>query len=490
MRKLSLLLLKSFIGPFIITFVVAMFVLEMQFIWLYMDDLMGKGLSFWTILQLLVFASARIINLALPLAILMSSIMTLGNLAEHYELTSMKSAGISLFRILRPLVVMILLISAGAFFFANNVWPIANLKFRTLLTSIVNQRPAFSLDAGQFYNGIEGVSIRVMSKNDETGEIGDVLIYDHTQYPGNRRVIHAERGSMAQTDDKRFLVLTLNNGTSYDEPLEKGRKRDREHPHIANTFEQQILRIDLASLFFEKVDESLAGKQREMMTVNQLATAVDSLEYRRLRHLDDLERYILNSSKLSTDTVVATPAPSDTDAPILPDYTNYLSPSQKTRSLDIAGKILRSQKTHVENAVVREMAAKRREANQFRIEFHRKFFFAFACIVLFFIGAPLGAIIRKGGIALPAVVALCLFILYYILTISGEKMAKAGNIDPWLGMWFGSLLLIPMAVFLTYKAGTDSAVMDGEVYSRAWNKFVGIFKKSKQPSGARSTTVS
>ncbi|MBM3449070.1 MAG: YjgP/YjgQ family permease, partial [Bacteroidetes bacterium] len=219
-------MLKAYVGPFIITFLIAMFVFEMQFIWLYLDDLLGKGLNATTVLELIFYASARIVNMALPLAVLMSSIMTFGALGENNELTAMKSAGMSLSRIFRPLVVLMLLLSLGSFFFANNMWPIANLKFRTLLFSIVQQRPALSIENGVFYNGIEGVSIRVMDKNPETGVLKDILIYDHrNQNGGNRTVIRASEGEMTQTEDKRFLILTLKNGSTHDEKEESSKPK-------------------------------------------------------------------------------------------------------------------------------------------------------------------------------------------------------------------------------------------------------------------------
>ena len=250
LKKLSLLLLKTFVGPFFVTFMIALFILDMQFLWVYVDDLMGKGLETTVILELMIYASARLVNLALPLAMLMSSIMTMGALAEHYELTAMKSAGIGLMRIMRPLSVTVVCIAIGAFYFSNNVWPIANLKFRTMLFSITKQRPTLNLDDGVFYGGIDGFSIRTAKKDPETGILHDVLIYDHHDSDmGSKTVIRAERGEMKQTDDKRYLLFTLYNGSSYDEQKEPKKKRsDRIFPHIRNTFEEQVMVIDLSSL--------------------------------------------------------------------------------------------------------------------------------------------------------------------------------------------------------------------------------------------------
>ncbi|MFM2196522.1 MAG: hypothetical protein RL092_2122, partial [Bacteroidota bacterium] len=297
-------MLKAYVGPFLITFLIAMFVFEMQFIWLYLDDLLGKGLNPTTVLELIFYASARIVNMALPLAVLMSSIMTFGALGENNELTAMKSAGMSLSRIFRPLVVLMLLLSLGSFFFANNMWPIANLKFRTLLFSIVQQRPALSIENGVFYNGIEGVSIRVMDKNPETGVLKDILIYDHrNQNGGNRTVIRATEGEMSQTEDKRFLILTLKNGSTHDEKEESSKPKrisgssqqhvDRSFPYVNGSFQEMIIRLDLSNLVFKNNDEEIFKNSFEMMTIPQLERAIDSLEIQR----DSLANQITNSSQ-------------------------------------------------------------------------------------------------------------------------------------------------------------------------------------------------
>ncbi|MEO0404506.1 MAG: LptF/LptG family permease, partial [Bacteroidota bacterium] len=305
MNKLAKLLLKAFIGPFIITFLISIFILDMQFLWVYLDELLGKGLETTVILELMVYASARLVNLALPLALLMSSIMTMGALAEHYELTAMKSAGVGLLRILRPLTVTVLIIAISAFFFSNNVWPIANLKFRTILYSITQQRPTLNLDEGVFYGGIDGFSIRTTKKDKDTGMLYDVLIYDHHDADmGNKTVIRAERGEMKQTDDKRYLLFTLYNGYSYDEQKEEKKKRSqRIYPHIHNTFEEQVLVIDLSSLSFNKADENLFKRAYEMMTIAQLDEATDSLAININSRITDLKRFGERNVFLMRDTI-------------------------------------------------------------------------------------------------------------------------------------------------------------------------------------------
>lgn len=446
----------------------------MQFLWKHVDDLMGKGLEMSVILELLLYASAKLVNLALPLAILLSSIMSLGALAENYELTAMKSAGNSLIRILRPLIVFIFIISIGAFYFANNVWPIANLKFRSLLYSVVQQRPAFNLKEGVFYNGIEGFSIRVKNKDKETNELSDVLIYDHRRPErGNRTVIRAESGTMEQTEDKRFLVLTLYNGYSYDEQVDANR-RDPVFPHVKTAFEKDILRMDLSAFEFSKASEDLFANSYDMMSLNQLDDALDTIEFKTNGIRDEMDRYLQRSISLARDSLEL-----PEEAVSKEFFFDQLKFNQQRRAITVAKDYSRKSRSYIERTL-QDIEAKEKFANRHRIEWHRKFFFAFACIVLFFIGAPLGAIIRKGGLGLPTVFAILLFVLYYILTISGEKMVKTGTLEPWMGMWMSTVFLLPLGFWLTYKAATDSSVMDKEVYTRVFKWIAQKLKLKKK----------
>jgi lipopolysaccharide export system permease protein len=431
-----------------------MFIFEMQFIWVYLDDLVGKGIDTLTILQLLVYASARIVNMALPLAILMSSIMTFGTLAENYELTAMKSAGMSLSRILRPLVVFMCALSIFSFVFANNAWPIANLKFRTLLYSIVQQRPTLNLESGVFYNGIEGISIRVMDKNIETGLLRDVLIYDHrNQNLGNRTVIRAQEGDMSETADKRFLILTLKNGVTYEEKEETNRPKKgamqpqkpiKHMPLVSGNFETMVLRLDLSSFIFQNNDEEIFKNSFEMMTVAQLDQTIDSLAIQR----DSLAIAIQHFQGSNT-------AQKDMNTPSIT--------SAKYVALDNNAK---QQKTL--EGMNEELLNRTKFINRHKIEWHRKFTLAFSCIILFFIGAPLGAIIRKGGLGWPTILALGIFILFEMLTIAGEKMTKSNILEPYIGMWLATFVTLPMGLFITYRAR-----MEGKWQ---WN----IFKKKER----------
>ncbi|MDA0913137.1 MAG: LptF/LptG family permease [Bacteroidetes bacterium] len=449
MRRFARLLLKSFLAPFAVTLPVALFILDMQFLWVYADDLIGKGLEPWIIAELMIYASARLVNLALPLAILVASIMAFGALAERNELTALKSAGLSIFRIFRPLMITMILISIGAFWFSNAAWPVANLKFRTLLFSVTQKKPTLNLVPGVFYNGIEGFAIRTESKNDD-GTLNDLLIHDHREgETGVSRIMRAESGSMAQEGNR--LILTLSNGHSYEEDLEQSkRKKERLHPHISSSFELQSFEIDLASLDFSKMDEGLFKRAHEMMTIHQLNIAMDSLEGLAQSRLSEIQLYGDRQTTLLRDTL-STNGLEKAEGPIW----EALTPTQNRLAFDAARSLARNARQGIANGV--EDAKGRRTAiDRHAIEWHRKFFLALSCVLLFFIGAPLGAIIRKGGLGMPTVLAISIFLGFYILSMVGEQMVKVGTVSPWIGMWMSSLILLPFAVLLTIRAMRDA----------------------------------
>ncbi|MFN0033048.1 MAG: LptF/LptG family permease [Flavobacteriales bacterium] len=473
LRNLSILLLKSYIGPFIVTFMVAMFIFEMQFIWVYLDELMGKGLDAWVIFKLLFYASARVVNMALPLAILMSSIMTLGALAENNELTAMKSAGVSLVKILRPLIAFSMILSVCAFLFANNVWPVANLKFKTLLINIMKQKPALQLTDGVFYNGIDGISIRAMRNNTETGELHDVLIYDHRAGKrSNRTVIRAEKGIMEQTGDKQYLILTLLNGHTYDEQQDKKtsafKPQDFKYANVHGSFEKNIIRLDLSSLVFSADNEEQMKKPEELMTVFQLTDAIDSLQ-----SLKDSVSGRLAGSHLKALHLRGNNSAGSTPQSMLFETLNE---TEKKKAVDLA----KQNTTKMQDALQRneeEMTNMDKRVRKHKIEWHRKFYLAVVCMVLFFVGAPLGAIIRKGGIGLPTLVALGIFIAYILLTMAGESLAKHGFVPAWLGIWMSTAVFLPLSVWLTYKAMREAALFDLDRYTRALQYIARGFRK-------------
>jgi lipopolysaccharide export system permease protein len=336
----------------------------------------------------------------------------------------------------------------------------------------MQQRPAFNLEEGVFYTGIDGISIRVMKKDKESGDLYDVLIYDHRDKArGNRTVIRADKGIMEQTEDKRFLVLTLHNGVTYDEQLEK-KKRDQDFPLVMGTFEKSIIRLDLSSFFFKNGNEDVFEHSYEMMSVAQLNEAIDSLDVRLDSVKIKLAETNLKSLHYKTKEFLASP---DT---VTGWFMDDLSEREKDRAVINA----KEQTKRSREAIGRqdeELFNRKKFITRHKIEWHRKFFLAVACLVLFFIGAPLGAIIRKGGLGLPTIIALGLFIFYQLLTIAGEKMTKSLIIEPWFGMWMSTALLMPLSIWLTYKASKEATLVDKEAYIKFFNKIL-VFLRIKK----------
>lgn len=462
MKKLTLLVLRSFAGPMVVTFLISLFVLLMQFLWKYIDDLVGKGLDAFLILKLMMYVSVTLVPLALPLSLLLSSIMTFGNLAEHFELTACKSAGVSLQRVMRPLTITALLISGSAFFFSNNILPVANLKMNALLYDVRQQKPALLIKEGVFYNGIDGYSIKIGHKDPDGQSLKNIMIYDHSENRGNTKVILAESGKMAMSDDERFLLLNLYKGSSYEE--QENRPGHQSHPMMRTEFESELIRLDLSSFKMTRTNEQLFRDNYQMLNLKQLNYAADSIQKR-------IDGSRANLYKLITPALNIDSSESKNLAS-LPFKGNFLSNFRKDKQASLASAALysaRNVKTMADDSYF-DIDQKSRSLAKHNIEWQRKFTLSIACLILFFIGAPLGAIIRKGGLGMPLVVSILFFVLYHIISISGEKFAREDVIPAWKGMWISSLVLLPIGVFLTYKATTDSALFESEAYSRFFKK--------------------
>jgi lipopolysaccharide export system permease protein len=466
LKTLHRFTLKAYLLPFLLTFFIALFVLFMQFLWKWVDELVGKGLDWIVVCQLFFYASLSLVPLALPLAILLSSLMSFGNLAEHYELAALKASGLSLQRIMSPLIVFTVFISLTAFYFSNNVLPWVNLKMSRMMFDITNQKPALHIKEGVFYNGIDDYSIYVGKKGADEKSIMKVLIYDHTP-DGNNRVIAAESGTMESTVDKKSLLLNLVNGCSYEEMAKEKDPGMRSLPFLRNKFKEQLVRFDLSGFKPTKTNENLFKEQHQMLNVKQLISFMDTFRVtdKKLRAefhktLEDVyfrnaENY-LNQKKKKL-------AGSDSD------FIQKLSKQDRHMIIESAIGMVHSAKGSVD-ARLSEIGNNSTTAVQFEIELHKKFALSFSCLVMFFIGAPLGAIIRKGGLGMPVVVSLLFFVVYWVISISFEKMAKEGVVNPILGVWMAPLLLFPLGVFFTYKATNDSALFDVEVYLRPFKR--------------------
>ncbi|MGE0088267.1 MAG: LptF/LptG family permease [Bacteroidales bacterium] len=552
MKRLHRFLLESYLGPLVMTFFISLFILLMQFLWKMIDDLAGKGLDWTVIAELIVYASARLVPMALPLAVLLSSIMTFGNLGENFELTAIKSAGISLQRFMAPLIYLIIAVSIAAFYYSDYIIPYTNLKAGALIYDVKHQRPELQINEGIFYNGIEGYSIKIGKKNHKTNLLQHIMVYDHTNGKENVQVTVADSGYMRMTADETNIILTLYHGSTYeevDEPRKDRRKSDKKYPHQRYYFDEQTVIFELLGLDFNRSDEDLFKDNYQMLNISQLVYFEDSLkkEYAEIvkdfsKTLSDnnyfkreenikkeiekqkkkkhkaineegvsikindpvkLKKYrseknskLLSKTKIEKNTLKAEiDSISDTlqskkpvklvltDSVINKDFYidsafNNLTISEKNEAIGYALTYARAAQGSVEDSK-KHFNYKQDRIRRHQIEWHRKFALSFACFVFFFIGAPLGAIVRKGGFGTPVVISIFLFIFYYILSISGEKFVREGVLPAYIGMWISSFVLMPLGIFLTYKATTDSVILNADTYFTGIKKLVARFSKKK-----------
>ena len=478
MKKLHLFVIKTYIGPFISTFFVVVFILLMQFLWKYIDDLIGKGLEFAVIAELLMYTSASLVPLALPLAVLLSSLMAFGNMGENFELTALKSSGISLQRIMSPLIYLTVIISVGAFYFSNNVLPYTNLKMRSLLYDVQQQRPEMQIREGVFYNGIDNYSIKISGRNYRTNMMYDVKIYDHSLGRGNLKVSVADSGFMRITEDKGHLVTTLYSGYNYEEMEERARqRRERTFPHRRDNFDQQVLIIELTGFDLQRTDEEAFRHNSQMMNLSQLDFTMDSLQLILVERVDEHTGNIVQSAffkreayqrKLPEEIVKEERHPAD-----IVGIESGMTIDQRISAWDQAAVDARLVRNQIISTKT-DFDWRNKRIRRYEMEWHRKFTLSFACLVFFFIGAPLGAIIRKGGLGMPAVISVLFFVIYYVIDISAQKFVKELVIPAFPGMWISSFILLPAGIFLTYKATSDSPIMNTETYSNFF-RWISIF---------------
>lgn len=464
-KKLDSLIIRSFIGPFLATFLISLFVLVMQFFWLYIDDLVGKGLDFFTIAKLTGYVAATAVPLALPLALLLSSIMTFGNLGESFELVAIKSAGIPLLRFMRPLLIVAILIAGVAFLFANNIIPVANLKLNTLKYDIIVSKPAFDIKEGVFYDRIEGYVIKIGKKDKDGSTIRSVIIYEKN-YGLQDFTLLAESGTMRVTPDKQFLEFNLKNGWRYQE---KGNRQTTNTELIRLGFKEYKKVLDLSSFKMNKTSDSAFKDNYKMLSIRQLNKSIDSLDnfnrVYRLKSQQEISPFFAFTKYADTGWMKINPAKlkkvSSLDQ-LIPD-------SVKMFVRDRAIAQINSARANVD-MMAEDYKAKRKEFRYYLIEWHRKLTLSVACIVLFLIGAPLGSIIRKGGLGTPLVFAVVFFVIFHLFNTFGEKFVKEDVMTPFAGMWLSTGVLIPIGVFLTYKAMRDSQLFNQEYYHRTFRK--------------------
>lgn len=480
-KKLDKLVLKAFIGPFIATFFIALFILMMQSLWKYIDDLVGKDLDFFTICKFLWYASASLLILAIPIAILISSIMTFGNLGERFELVAIKSSGISLLRFMRPLIIFSVFLCLVSFFFANNVIPVANLQFKTLYYDIFYKKPALDLKEGRFYTQIPGYAIKVGKKDKDQKTIHNVMIYELQNTLQDNSIV-AEDGVMSISPDKKFLEFTLRNGYRYQE---RGNSFDTATEFIQVGFKEYKKLFDLSSLQMKNTSDTVFKNDSRMLSLRQLNHNLDSLQKVQDSFAKKLKKETDVSFKYShlPDSVwnkAKVPAKKISEfSELLPDSARQ---SVFNQAVTLAS-ALKSTFQFTGN----DWDGKKTEIRYSNLEWHRKFSFSLACLVLFFIGAPLGSIIRKGGLGMPLVVAIIFFILFHLLTIFGEKFAKENVTSVFFGMWMSIMVLIPVGAFFTYKAMHDSQLFNKEFYYRLFKRIGNLVRPNVKRS--RSTKV-
>lgn len=476
MKKINLLVIKAFIGPFLGTFFISMFLFLMLFLWKYIDDLVGKGLDWHVVARLIFFSLADLIPMALPLAVLLSSLMTFGNLAESYEIVALKASGISIYRILLPAFIIIIFLAFLTFYVSNIVIPKANLEAKSLLWDIRDKKPAFDIKENVFYDGIDGYQIKIGGKDEDNETIRDVMIYELKPGYSQLTIINAESGKMKLSDDKRLLYFTLYKGVRYEDLVENNTYY-KTYPATTTYFDEQKITFDLSDLDLKQTDKELFKGSAVMMNINELQKAIDSsrheIQLKTQATRNFLAPYYPNPKEIKQGAELL-------DSPKFNNDTLILNFAKEDRYniLDMALSSCRNIKSIIEsNTQVLENI--KNDDRMFTIKWHEKFTLSFVLIVLFLLAAPLGTIIRKGGLGMPMVVSIVMFILYYVVNMIGVKMGKEGFVPEWLGAWMAALVLLPIGIFVLVKAANESALFDKDKYQKTFEKIRKLFVKSK-----------
>ncbi|WP_430812852.1 MULTISPECIES: LptF/LptG family permease [unclassified Carboxylicivirga] len=485
MKKLHWFILKSYLGPLSMTFFISLFILVMQFLWRYVDDLVGKGLDFFTLGELLFYASLQVIPMALPLAILLASLMTFGSLGENYELTAIKASGVSLLRTMKPLIYVTIITSVLAFGFSNNVLPWANLKLYTLLWSVKQKKPELEIKEQIFYDGIDDFRIKISHKDPETGLMHNVMIYDHRDSRNpNSNVTLADSGKLQIARDNGFMKLTLLDGIRFEENVQNQKKRlsKREKQRFRqDKFKKQVALFEMHGHNFERSDEKIFSGNDRMKNLSQLQEGIDTLNLQQNELVGSIKqqtenfyfqqrRYYKRVNKEAADVPMEAVKPMNFDSLLL-----TLNNHQQLMAIESAKRKAQDNRSQLEGKLSRYRNYQTKITRHF-MELHRKFTLSFACFIFFFIGAPLGAIIRKGGLGMPVVISILFFIFYYIIDTLGAKFANEGAWQVYQGMWLSSAILFPLGVFLTYKSATDSTLLNADAYRIFFRK---LFKREK-----------
>ena len=458
-------------GPLLLTFSISMFVLVMTFLWRKIETLIGKGLEWTTLLELFAYASATMVPMALPLSILLASIMTMGNFGEKYELVAMKSAGLSLWRIFRPLIILAVVFSCVAFYFSGWVIPAADLRTKQLAADIKDKKPAINIRPNEFYTQISSYVIRIDKKDKRTNKMYGVLIYNHSKDMGNVEMIKADSGYMYSAENNQTMIFKLYDGEVFSEDV--GGDNYIKRPLTRIKFKQQILRFDVSDFAMQQSDKDKYSDSYKVLGVTKLYTRVDSLQDAFAKNQAYYSEFIMK--RYHADTLIKNTSTIKSD--FYKDYSLLDSTKQKITdnyARDLLSGMFNEYSSNMEIRAFDEAYITRHW-----IEFYRKFTLSIACVILFFIGAPLGSIIRKGGLGMPVVVSIIAFAIYYVIGMIGESAAKTGSLSPLVAMWLSSIIFLPVGIFLTIKAMTDSKVLSAENWQRLFAKFFALFRIKK-----------
>ena len=482
-KKIDIYLLKQFLGLLLITFVICILILLLQFVWLHVRDLVGKGVEVSVLAEFFIYAVVSVVPLALPLAILLASLMTFGNLGEKFELIAMKAAGISLFRIIQPLAITIFIISLGAFYFSNYVLPKAQVKLWALVFSLKQKSPEMEIPVAEFYDGIDGYNFFVRNKNYQSGMLYDLMIYDYSDGFKNTKVMLADSGKIYFTQDNKNLLLELHSGESFENLNRREHQNtvsEKNSPYRRETFAHKKLLIDIDMDFDRYAEESLSD-QHVSKNVEELIQSIDSVEvlgHQRSREQSDviITKHYFGRERVQERNVDMWEGSKEMyEQYNIDSLYAYFTEEECYRAASAALDKGREMKDKVDyNALM--LDEYQRYIRKHEIELYRKFTLAAACLIFFFIGAPLGAITRKGGLGAPVVISVVMFLIYYIIDNTGYKMAREALWPCWAGMWLSTFVLVPIGVFLTYKAAKDSALFNPDAWVKVFKIIFRPFK--------------
>ena len=468
MKTIHKLVLKSYLGPMVLTFFIVMFVLMMNIVWRYIDELVGKGLSAGIIIELMTYFMANMIPLGLPLAMLLAAIMTMGNLGENYELLAMKSAGMSLVRITKPLIILVSVIAVGSFFIGNNLVPYANKKVYSIIYDIRQQKQSLEFQDGLFFNGIDNMSIRVSHQDPDTHLLHNVLIYDNREANNNMNTILADSGYIRLSDDKRFLLVTLFHGETYEQTRNSQWFTKSALRHHIFDLQKQVIRME--GFAMERTDADLFNNS-STKDIGDLSHDIDSLEVKvNAATTTSYEPLLKEQIFVRDNSVLPQPDSLRVDKSgyrdlAAADSVARLPMREKDKVWNLARTLAKSSRNTFSSFDESTAKEALNQLYRSKVEWHKKLSLPVSILIFFLIGAPLGAIIRRGGLGLPVVVSVIFFVIYYIISLTGEKLAKEGNWEAIYGVWLSTFILTPIAVYLTWKATNDSALLDTDWYA-------------------------